>query len=530
MSNGDKCLHDKKLIFKKDKEETLSREQDIPLKDTWKIMIIDDEIEVHHVTRLALKRIVFEDKNIEFISAYSAREAKELLQKQEDIAVILLDVVMEEEDAGLTLAHYIRNELNNKLVRIILRTGHPGQAPEEKVILDYDINDYREKTELTTQKLQSTMITALRSFRDLSIIDMSRRGLHKMIESSATIFEFQSLGKFASGVLTQLVALLRLQPSSLYCQTSAFTARRKGRDLDEFYILAATGNFESSVGCVLEECVSVRIWKDLQTAFQKKQSLYYSDRMVIYCSSKQGVENLIYFEGIHTLMEWEQNLIELFILNVSVAFDNLYLIGEVTDTQKDIILALGEVAEARSLETGHHVKRVAEVAKILGLHYGFSQDEAEILRIAASIHDLGKLAVADSILNKPGKLTTEEFTVMQQHAQLGYEMLKNSDRYILQMAACIALEHHEHYDGTGYPHGLKEEEIHIYSRIVALSDVFDALGNRRIYKKPWPLSEIIEYIRDQRSKQFDPILVDIFLENLEQIMKVREMFPDNEKS
>jgi len=496
-------------------------------QDTWKIMIVDDEVEVHSVTKLSLKRMMFEGKKFEFISAYSAAQAKELLKEHDDIAIVLLDVVMEEEDAGLKVAHYIRNELNNQLVRIVLRTGHPGQAPEERVIMDYDINDYREKTELTAQKMHTTIITALRSFRDLSIIDTNRKGLQKVIESSATIFEMQSLSKFASGVLTQLVALMRLEPSSLYCQTSGFTAGKAKKGINELYILAATGTYASGVGAVLKECVSPKLWADIETAFEQKQSLYYPDRMVIYCSSKQGAENLIYFEGIKELSPWERDLIELFIINVSIAFDNIYLIGEITDTQKDIIFILGEVAEARSLETGHHVKRVAEVARILGRIYGLTREEIETLGIAASIHDVGKLAIADAILNKPDKLTPEEFAAMKHHSAIGHEMLKKSDRAILQAAALIALEHHEYYNGTGYPHGLKDNEIHIYSRIVALADVFDALGNHRVYKQPWPTEDIVHYIQEQRGRQFDPVLVDLFLDHLEEMIGVREMFPDD---
>ncbi len=528
LQNNQNGEQQRKLIFKKSEETSLSNEQGCrPVEDTWKIMIIDDEVEVHTVTKLSLKRMIFEGKGFQFVSAYSAAEAKELLKQHDDIAIVLLDVVMETEDAGLTVAHYIRNDLKNKLVRIILRTGHPGQAPEESVIMDYDINDYREKTELTAQKMNTTIITALRSFRDLSIIDTNRKGLQKVIESSATIFEMQSLSKFASGVLTQLVSLMRLHPSSLYCQNSGFTAGKKKKGINELYILAATGNYTADVGLLLKECVSSKLWNDIETAFKQKQSLYYPDRMVIYCSSKQGAENLIYFEGIKELTAWERDLIELFVINVSIAFDNLYLIGEVTDTQKDIIYILGEVAEARSLETGHHVKRVAEVSRILGNKYGLTREEVENLRIAASIHDLGKLAVADAILNKPDKLTPEEFAAMKYHSEMGYEMLKNSDRDILKAAAVIALQHHEYYNGTGYPQGLKGDQIHIYSRIVALADVFDALGNRRVYKEPWPISEIVQYIREQRDRQFDPILVDIFLENLEEMTKVREMFPDD---
>ena len=217
---------------------------------------------------------------------------------------------------------------------------------------------------------------------------------------------------------------------------------------------------------------------------------------------------------------------EIFCTNVSVAFDNIYLNQEVEDTQKEILFTLGEVAEARSQETGHHVKRVAEIAKLLAIGYGLSLEEAESLRLAAPIHDVGKLAVPDSILNKPGKLTAEEFTIMKTHSPIGYEMLKNSKRSILKIGALIALQHHERYDGSGYPYGLVGEEIHIYGRIVALADVFDALSSIRVYKNIWQLEEILDYILQQRGAHFDPRLVDVFMENLDEIKLICKKFAD----
>ena len=154
-----------KFILKKEPTQHTAQ------KGCWKILIVDDEQDIHTVTRMALRRLVFEERTIEFVSAYSAAEAKEILHIHSNVAVILLDVVMEDDTAGLSLVSYIRRELNNSMVRIIIRTGDPGQSLEEHVIMDYDINDYREKTELTTQRLRTAVVTALRSFRDLSTID-----------------------------------------------------------------------------------------------------------------------------------------------------------------------------------------------------------------------------------------------------------------------------------------------------------------------------------------------------------------------
>ncbi|MFZ5987983.1 MAG: response regulator, partial [Bacillota bacterium] len=163
----------------------------------WKVMIIDDDQEVHNVTKLVLNDFVFKNAGIEFLSAYSGKEAKLLIADNPDIAVILLDVVMEEEDSGLKLVHYIRNELKNDEVRIILRTGQPGQAPERKVIFDFDINDYKEKTELTSQKLFTTIVSSLRAYESIHFANLNKKGLEKVIEATNNLFEVQSITRLS---------------------------------------------------------------------------------------------------------------------------------------------------------------------------------------------------------------------------------------------------------------------------------------------------------------------------------------------
>ena len=199
---------------------------------------------------------------------------------------------------------------------------------------------------------------------------------------------------------------------------------------------------------------------------------------------------------------------------------------EIEDTQKEVVFTMGAIGESRSKETGNHVKRVAQYSKLLALFYGLSESEADMLKQASPMHDIGKVAIPDAVLNKPGRFTQEERIIMDTHAQLGYDMLKNSHRELLQLAATVAYEHHEKWDGTGYPQGLKGEEIHIAGRITALADVFDALGSERVYKKAWDDDRIFNLFKEQRALHFDPKLVDIFFDNLDEFLKVREQFKD----
>ena len=200
--------------------------------------------------------------------------------------------------------------------------------------------------------------------------------------------------------------------------------------------------------------------------------------------------------------------------------------NEIENTQKEVVFTMGSIGESRSKETGNHVKRVAEYSKLLALKYGLDKKEAELLKQASPMHDIGKVAIPDSILNKPGRFDDNERKIMNTHAKLGYDMLKHSSRPLLETAAIVSLQHHEKWDGTGYPNGLKGEEIHIYGRITALADVFDALGSDRCYKKAWEDEKIFKLFKEEKAKHFDPKLIDIFFDNLDDFLKIRDTFKD----
>ncbi len=199
---------------------------------------------------------------------------------------------------------------------------------------------------------------------------------------------------------------------------------------------------------------------------------------------------------------------------------------EIEETQRELVYKLGEIGETRSKETGNHVKRVAQYSKDLAMLYGLNKEDCEILFAASPMHDIGKVGIPDEILKKPGKLTTEEFNIMKSHSTIGYNILKGSQRPVLKAAATIAKEHHEKYDGTGYPRGLKGQEIHIFGRITALADVFDALGSDRYYKKAWEDEKIFNLIKKEKGKHFDPILVDLFINNIEIFLETRDKYTD----
>ena len=208
-------------------------------------------------------------------------------------------------------------------------------------------------------------------------------------------------------------------------------------------------------------------------------------------------------------------------LKVKMAREQKRLFTELEETQKEIIYMLMEIIESISDETGEHVKRVAQVSRLLAdKHPALTDEDSDIIYHTAPMHDVGKLAVPYDILHKPDKFTPQEFEIMKRHTTQAHKFLRGPNRKFMKAADIIAYEHHEKWDGSGYPRGLKEDEIHIYARVVALADVFDALLHKRVYKHAWSIDETLNFVREQSGKHFDPQLVDILLTHKDEILTI----------
>lgn len=227
--------------------------------------------------------------------------------------------------------------------------------------------------------------------------------------------------------------------------------------------------------------------------------------------------------------------LSLILLTVSIIF--LKLISglrlqekniEIIDTQKELLYKLGETVETRSKETSTHVKRVAYLSEFIAYKYGLRKDIRLIIKSASPLHDIGKIGINDSILHKPGKLTKDEYESMKEHTTIGYNILKGSEKHLLKASAVIAHEHHEYWNGKGYPNGKRGENIHLYARIVNLADVIDALLSKRSYKDPWPEDKVFNFIKSERGEMFDPKLTDIVLSNRNKIINIVNKIKDKE--
>ena len=200
------------------------------------------------------------------------------------------------------------------------------------------------------------------------------------------------------------------------------------------------------------------------------------------------------------------------------------ILSELEENQKEMIFVLTELVESVSDETGKHIRRVAEYSRLLAHYYpSISEEDANTIYHASPMHDVGKIAIPAEILHKEGALTPEEFEIMKTHTIKAHNYLKTANRKIMKAADIIAYEHHENWDGSGYPRGLKGEEIHPFGRIVALADVFDALTHKRIYKEAWSIDDAIKYIVDNSSIKFDPSLVQIFKDNVDEFVSISKL-------
>jgi len=311
MAEQDDVLH---LI-----DDTGTAEQDSSARK-WKIAVIDDDQAVHEGTRFALSDYTLNGQGLEILSAYSAAEGRALMRQNPDVAAVLLDVIMETDIAGLDLVEYIRNEIRNETVRIILRTGQPGQAPERRVIVQYDINDYKAKTELTADKLFTSLTAALRSYQQLERMVQTRRGLEIIIDAASTLYDFRSMQRLAEGVLTQLASLLNVDCAGILVLRDDGSKQR-----DEFSVLAGSGCYSRFIGSAGSRSLDPDLRAMVEAAFKRRKHEFADQRTVLYVRTGSGREVVVLLQAERQLSETDRSLVEIFGSRLSIAFDNVIL-------------------------------------------------------------------------------------------------------------------------------------------------------------------------------------------------------------
>ncbi len=515
-------------LAKKQAEPLLSNSPDVSLRP-WKILLVDDEQDVITVSKMALKDLSFEGAPVQIITASSAQEAQLALTEHNDIALSLVDVVMETDHAGLDLVKWIRETKENSLIRLILRTGQPGQAPEEDVIRKYEINDYKHKTDLTAIRLRTTVLSALRSYRDLSSISNNQKKVEQMLVSCGVVLRNSTVESFLQAARQELSTFLK--QANLELHLHYHTCIPYAEKMVNQYVVTKDSiyhitPFEDDV----EVAVSFQI--DEQKIEAKQTFIEQSDAHYTHKVLTDEYSDIIVHLNLNLTSPLKENafrLMPLFTTNLALALDKLFAKKEVDNVQEELMLMLSEAIEERSKETGAHVRRVAHICEYIGQLLQLPEKHVHMIKHSAPMHDLGKIGVPESILHKPGKLTDEEWDIMRSHPVIGYKLLHRSKHGLPRMGAMVSIAHHEKWDGSGYPNGTKGEDIPLEGRIMAIADVIDALGSNRSYKTAWTNSEISAFLEEQKGNHFDPQLCDVVIQNFDEIMKIREKFPDDEE-
>ncbi|MCP3666505.1 MAG: DUF3369 domain-containing protein [Gammaproteobacteria bacterium] len=495
-----------KLFFSK------KSKNDSAIETGWKVLVVDDEENVHQVTKLALKHFSYKGRTINFISAYSGEEAMRVIREERDIAIVLLDVVMEKDNSGFEVVEYIREKVRNSNIRIILRTGQPGYAPERYVIDHYDINDYKEKTELSQEKLYTSIRMGLKSYESITILNSQNRSLEYVIQAAPTIFKITTLEEFFRSILNAIIDLLGISEG-----------RNKIERIDGFiaYPVSEEGQYKICHGISghgewqEDEQKIATMLHQLHPQLDSFQGVFNAEdgSFAIPIKDRNEIVAAILLENLGEITEHSKKLLNILSMQASSAFKNIDLFDLISREHQETINLLALASEYKDEDTGEHIRRIGLLTGSIAKEMGMCDDEAAQLGQSSTLHDIGKLAVPDNVLQKPGKLTKDEFEVIKTHTVSGEKILAGHGQF--ELASRIAKTHHEYYDGTGYPDGLTGDDIPLCGRITSLADVYDALINKRPYKEAWSRHEVLDFISSERGKQFDPEVVDAFFRLVE---------------
>ncbi|MBF8272684.1 MAG: DUF3369 protein [Magnetococcales bacterium] len=513
-------MTDEKLVYANEIDEKTTETLQ---KSPWTILIVDDEPGVHSVTRFALEGMRFEDREIEMISAFSAEEGMEKLTHHPETALVLLDVVMERENSGLEMVKKLRSQPNLQALRIILRTGQPGEAPERDVIAGLDINDYKSKNELTSVKLFTSVVSALRSYRDINRIEYHLRGLERVYQASIQLFGLQTLVELGARALEQLHLILEIEADDAAESISSAIFTAPSGD-PRMVVLAGTGQYRNDAGRISQDVVDPETYEKLVKLKKLKNNLSTGDEYVTILSSNCGFDTLVFIRHQGQISDInKKKLLDIYLANISIAFDNAHLFDQLKKVHQTAIQSLVTLMESGNADKGKHLRQVeylsTGIAQYL-LDKGLYPEELNSqfimqLGMASVLHDVGNAAVPQEIMGKREKLNEDEWRKIREHVHTGSKVLRDVSQRAqginhLSMAVEIALFHHERYDGSGY-HGLTGRDIPMSARIMAVVDVYTALVSVRPHREPMPHKQAVEYIRTTSGTQFDPDVVDAFI-------------------
>ncbi|MDP5190020.1 EAL domain-containing response regulator [Rheinheimera baltica] len=411
----------------------------------WHLLIVDDDEEIHTVTKLALSDLTVLGRRLVFHHAYSGKEAVEFLRHNPETALVLLDVVMETDDAGLRVVQRIRDELMMDELRIVLRTGQPGYAPEENVIKEYDINDYKTKTELTRSKLVTSIIASLRSYQQIRTINQSRRGLQKIINAGANLLEQHSLHEFSEGVVTQISSLIGLHAEGVLCAQ----IEDDGSASENIYVLGAAGNYAPYIKCQLDRLDNERIVEQISKCLTTRQHLFTDKDTVLYLGNETH-SAAVYIETNRPIDALDRQLIEVFLSNISIGYENVTLFQQLkhaayidpltkTPNRNEFIQIL---QDTKRYEAENNVAVLIDINHFSDVNDGLGQDVGNELLIAVTFRLIEHFGVTAQL----GRIGADVFGLVGPESELTPERLQavfnqpfHASEHALQVDATFGL-------------------------------------------------------------------------------------------
>jgi len=459
----------------------------------WKVLIVDDEPLVHQVTKSVLTNITIDGRKVEFLSAYNAQETMGIMRRHDDIAVIFLDVVMETPDAGLTICRDIREKLNNDAVQIILRTGQPGSNPENDIVLKYKINGYKDKTELSAQKLFTCLVSALRSYQDLVNIKKSSVGLSKVIAATQQLNQNNSVPLFMDGVLSQVVTLIDNCKHSFVFEVNSPIERPETVRIISSFGEEQIDKFED---------FKYSLHKRILTEENVAQPSTTSKDFIQYFNFGKQYRYALFLETDRELTTLDLELLSLLSSNIQISLDNLNSYQHIINSQQEVIAQLFGVLRAQVNGGISSISVILNLALQLCVDAQIGKDNIRLIETLLSFNHHSFLTANE----KPRLLSTDDNGVN-----------KNTLSLVLQQL-------NERFDGTGHPNNLTGDNITLPAKVITLASIFESLLSDRGYKDALTFDASISIIEQQSGKHFDPRLVDCLINNKEQYKKLVEKY------
>ncbi|MBN2260544.1 MAG: HD-GYP domain-containing protein [Clostridiales bacterium] len=481
----------------------------------WKILLADDSNEEFKIFEMVFEDFQYCGKKTQFFHAKNADEAKRMLSDNEDLAVVLLDENLHGLQSITDIVAFIRDFLNNYKIRIIVRSKNPVILEKNKKVFEYDINEYTTNTQVTVEHLHNIIMAALKSFDESNQFFMYENGFKLILDHTNDFLYYETKSELYQNILELVTKIINNKNVKYMIYDESHLKTLFFMDIDR--------NFRE---INIDDASSIIGESEVKKVFQCEHNLII-DGNTVQMNFKYDNDCIhIYVMNFEEFNEIERQLFWILESNLRLILKSFLSRYEMNETQEELLYTLGDVIETRSVETANHTTRVAHLSEILALKLGINEKRSKLLKITSAIHDIGKIGIRDEILNKTGKLSFLEYEEVKKHSEIGYEILRDTEEEILMVAANIARFHHERWDGKGYPIGLKGEEIDMFSRIVSLIDVYDALSHKRIYKEAWNHDAVVAYILENKGKMFDPEIVDVFMENIEEIKEVNNMYTE----